>query len=519
MKNVCKYALLALLATALAAVSCTTDMKADLERIEEKVDANQATVQQQIAAMNAALNAYKTEVGPQLQSLLQADKDLLASLNAAKTELTEALAGKVSEEAFQAAVGSFQTAIQKIINDQKTVDAAQDGKIDANALAIQTLATRVDNYKKDLETAIDTRIAALDAAIGGTISALEARVAANEAAIKKLNEETIPALAARVKACEDNIDLLKTDLEAFKKATSDNLDAINATLTTLSSTKLDASVYNTFVESFENWKGSVDTHLGSIDGKVTALENLMDILDAELAILKKDGEPGYITLQAYVEGIQSTLQAQIDLLKGSDFDFETAVKNLNDAVQAKLSALEAEIATLKARVQSLVFVPQYKDLKFGIPFSLLTDGNNSIAIAYNEPVDHFDVVYKVAPDSLAEGLAAHAKEVFIFVIENGLQTRIPELVAPKLTILEAEGDKETGKIVRAIVFEDVKSRFFNAVLESKGVTHNQICGNVIHLVFHILKAITHLGNILPLAVRALCFCSMRNQEKEQVVAL
>ena len=472
MKNVCKYALLALLATALAAVSCTTDMKADLDRIEEKIDANQATLQQQISAMNAALNAYKTEVGPQLQSLLQADKDLLASLNAAKTELTEALAGKVSEEAFQTAVGSFQTAIQKIINDQKTVDEAQDGKIDANALAIQTLATRVDNYKKDLESTIDTRIAALDAAIGGTISALEARVAANEAAIKKLNEETIPALAARVKACEDNIDLLKTDLEAFKKATSDNLDAINATLTTLSSTKLDASVYNTFVQSFENWKGSVDTHLGSIDNKVTALENLMAMLNAELAILKSDEEPGYITLQAYVEGIQSTLQAQIDLLKGSDIDFETAVKNLNDAVQAKLSALEAEIATLKARVQSLVFVPQYKDLKFGIPFSLLTDGENSIAIAYNEPVDHFDVVYKVSPDSLAEDLAAHAKEVFTFEIENGLQTRLPELAAPKLTILEAEGDKETGKIVFTLQHENFEATVENGepVLDSYAVS-------------------------------------------------
>ena len=472
MKKRLIYALLAISLGSLAAVSCSTDMKADLERIEEKIDANQASLQQQINAMKTALDTYKSEVAPQLQSLVQADKDLLASLNAAKTELTEALAGKVSEEAFQTAVGNFQTAIQKIIDDQKTVDAAQDGKIDANALAIQTLITRVETYKADLESAIETRIAALDAAIGGTISALDTRILANEAAIKKLNEETIPALAARVKACEDNIGLLKTDLEAFKKATSDNLEVINATLTTLSSTKLDASVYNTFLQSFENWKGSVDTHLGSIDDKVTALENLMDILDAELAILKKDGEPGYITLQAYVEGIQSTLQAQIDLLQGSDIDFETAVKNLNDAVQAKLSALDAEIALLKSRVQSLVFVPQYKDLKFGIPFSLLTDGNNSIAIAYNEPVDHFDVVYKVAPDSLAEGLAAHAKEVFTFVIESGLQTRTPELAAPKLTILEAEGDNKTGKITFTLMHENFEATVENdePVLDSYAVS-------------------------------------------------
>ena len=290
MKNVCKYALLAIFAASLAVVSCTSDMKADLERIEDKIDANQASLQQQISAMKTALDTYKAEVAPELQSLVQADKDLLASLNAAKTELTEALAGKVSEEAFQTAVGNFETTIAALLKNQKDVDAAQDGKINANTLALEALATRVDTYKTDLETAIDTRIAALDAAIGGTISALDARVTANEAAIKKLNEETIPALAARVKACEDNIGLLKTDLEAFKKATSDNLDAINATLTTLSSTKLDASVYNTFVESFANWKGSVDTHLGSIDDKVTALENLMAMLNAELAILKSDEE-------------------------------------------------------------------------------------------------------------------------------------------------------------------------------------------------------------------------------------
>ena len=381
MKNVCKYALLAIFAASLAAVSCTSDMKADLERIEDKIDANQANLQQQISAMKTALDTYKTEVAPELQSLVQADKDLLASLNAAKTELTEALAGKVSEEAFQTAVGNFETTISQLLKNQKAVDDAQDGKINANTLALEALATRVETYKTDLETAIDTRIAALDAAIGGTISALDTRILANEAAIKKLNEETIPALAARVKACEENIVKLQTDLDAFKQATAANLKTIGDVCDNLASTKLDASVYNTFVQSFENWKGSVDTHLGSIDDKVTALEKLMAMLNAELAILKSDEEPGYITLQAYVEGIQSTLQAQIDLLKGSDIDFETAVKNLNDAVQAKLSALDAEIANLKARVQSLVFVPQYKDLKFGIPFSLLTDGNNSIAIA------------------------------------------------------------------------------------------------------------------------------------------
>ena len=70
MKNVFKYALLAIFAASLAAVSCTSDMKVDLERIEDKVDANQASLQQQISAMKTALDTYKSEVAPQLQSLV-----------------------------------------------------------------------------------------------------------------------------------------------------------------------------------------------------------------------------------------------------------------------------------------------------------------------------------------------------------------------------------------------------------------------------------------------------------------
>lgn len=465
MKKSLIYALLAISLGSLAAVSCSTDMKADLERIEEQQEASAANLQQQITTLKTALDTYQNVVSPKLEELTNAYTQMSADLATAKAQMEAALAGTVSEEEFQTAVTNFQTALTKILADQKDID-------DAQTLALNTLATRVETYKSDLETEIDTRIKALQTTIGATIEALEARVKANEDAIKQLKEQTIPALEARIKACEDNIGTLQTDMEAFKKATNDNLTAINNTITALQNSLLDAETYETFISGFNTWKGSVDSQLATLGGDIKSLEGLLDILDKELAILKKDDEPGYITLQAYVEGIRDALQAQIDLLEGSDIDFETAVKNLNDAVQAKLSALDAEIALLKSRVQSLVFVPQYKDLKFGIPFSLLTDGNNSIAIAYNEPVDHFDVVYKVAPDSLAEGLAAHAKEVFTFVIESGLQTRTPELAAPKLTILEAEGDNTTGKITFTLMHENFEATVENdePVLDSYAVS-------------------------------------------------
>lgn len=453
MKNLCKLALLAIIAASLAAVSCTSDLKADIDKIEEKINATQTSLQQQITAMRAALENYEDEVAPKLEALVAEDEALHLALTNAYGDLETALASKVSEEAFQQAVTAFQNALADLIADQKEID-------DAQSLALQVLSTRVENYKSDLETALDTRIAALDAAIGANIQDLDTRIKANKAAIDKLNNETIPALKGRIATCEDNIAEIQADLEAFEGATADNIASLQAICDGLADTKLNKATYNSFVASFNSWKNGVNTHLSDLDEDLGKLSGIVDILEKELAILKSDGNPGYITLQAYVEGIRNALQAQIDLLSGADINFDEAIALLNEKIQEKLSALEAEIATLKARVQSLVFVPQYTDLKFGIPFSKLTESTeaHSVAIAYNDPENFFEVVYKVSPDSLAPSLAEHASEVFTFVIEDGLKTRAPMLLEPKLTIKEAEGDAETGKIAFKLYHENFEAR-------------------------------------------------------------
>ena len=452
MKKLLTNLMLAVLVGSLAVVSCTKDLKDN----DQKQDVAMANMQMQIEALQAALDNYKNVVNPKLNELVAADADLLQALNTAKAQMQEALGTKVSEEAFQQAVTQFQNSLSKIIADQKKVDDAQDLELDA-------LATRIENYKSDLELDMDTRIAALNAAITGEINALDARIKANKDAIDKLNNETIPALAARIKTCEDNIGTLQTDLAAFQTATGQNLAAIEAVCNGLKSTKLDASTYDTFIASFANWKGSVDAKLGSMDTDIKTLQNLMDVLNAELKVLEKEGEPGYITLQSYVEGIRDALEAQITALAGGEVSISDAIAVLNEAIQAKLSALDAEIALLKSRVQSLVFVPQYTDLKFGIPFSRLDESNspNAVAIAYNDPEDFFEVVYKVSPDTLAESLAEHAAEVFTFAIEDKLQTRA-EIFHPQLIIKGAEGDNETGKIVFKLYHKDFEARIDDA---------------------------------------------------------
>ena len=163
MKKLLTNLMLAVLVGSLAVVSCTKDLKDN----DQKQDVAMANMQMQIEALQAALDNYKNVVNPKLNELVAADADLLQALNTAKAQMQEALGTKVSEEAFQQAVTQFQNSLSKIIADQKKVDDAQDLELDA-------LATRIENYKSDLELDMDTRIAALNAAITGEINALDA---------------------------------------------------------------------------------------------------------------------------------------------------------------------------------------------------------------------------------------------------------------------------------------------------------------------------------------------------------
>ncbi len=491
MKRTLTNLLLAVLVGSFMAVSCVSDLKSDIDNIEDKWEAAEADLQTQITTLQNALQGYKDEVTPKLAALdaqlkanfttlSEADANLDKALKEAQTALqaqidkntsdnsatNDALKAAIAEykKLVADAIADFETAMAKIKEDQAAVDKTQD-------LLLETLAARVETYKKAIDESlqelgdyIDTLDESVDAldqkvdnnltiakgytdalqiAVKATTDALEQRIKANEDAIKKIKEETIPTIEAALKSLKDE--------------------------------KLDKTVYNAFVTEFNTWKGTVDGSIANFTTLINTLNTEVAALQAAIAAMTGD-ETAIVNIYTYVANAITAatqgLQGQIDAITGDIATIngddqtegsiayaikmiDTQLQNAIDTLAGRVEKTEEEIAKLKARVQSLVFVPQYTDGKFGVPFSEVHAGEMMEYVAYNKPEEGFTVVYKVAPADSAEALAQQAANVFHFVVESDLKARTKAIETnPELTILKAVGNKETGKITFHLAHKD-----------------------------------------------------------------
>ena len=233
---------------------------------------------------------------------------------------------------------------------------------------------------------------------------------------------------------------LKADIEKVDreqtKANEDLQNQINNTNVALEQAVADLTQAKAALE--EALTGTV-----SEEGFQAALANFQAALQE---IIGSQGEGVLNSFEA--------LNAKVELYKTTlDQTIETRIAELKayvdaevEKLQKQIDELKREVAILKSRVQSIVFLPRYTDMKFGLPFSVVTDGTYSVAAAVDTVRE---ITYKVSPDSLADKLAAHAQDVFTFLIVDHLKTRKmseePEPL-PELTIVEAKGNPETGVI-------------------------------------------------------------------------
>lgn len=491
MKRTLTNLLLAVLVGSFMAVSCVSDLKSDIDNIEDKWEAAEADLQTQITTLQKALQGYKDEVTPKLAALdaqlkanfttlSEADANLNKALKEAQTALqaqidknasdnsatNDALKAAIAEykKLVADAIADFETAMAKIKEDQAAVDKTQD-------LLLQALATQVETYKKAIDENLQELGGYIDT-LDGSIDTLDEKVDKNLKAAKDYTD----ALQIAVKATTDALEKrIKANEDAIKKINEETIPAINKALASLKDEKLDKTVYNAFVTEFNTWKGTVNGEITNVKALIETLDAQIDELELEIAAITGD-EGAIATIKQQIKdavaAAKKELQDQIDAITGDiatiNGDEETegsiayAVKVLENKLQTaidtlagRVTASEEEIAKLKARVQSLVFVPRYTDGKFGVPFSEVHAGEMMEYVAYNKPEEGFTVVYKVAPADSAEALAQQAANVFHFVVESDLKARTKAIETnPELTILKAVGNKETGKITFHLAHKD-----------------------------------------------------------------
>ena len=590
------------------------NLKSEVEALKDQLKASDIDYKTQITTLRFIFESYKNEVTPQLVALneqMKADYEVLAAadvllgqqLEEAQNTLQAAI-GQNSEdiaanaEAIHAAIAEyrklvgeavkdFESALAKAREDQAVVDGVQDAALATLASQMGTCKEAIDeavaalsgsveelasmmeetqgsiedlaSAMKKLEGKVDANLAAalaytdaLEASVNATILALSERIEANEAAIQKLNEETIPEIEEAIMALQESMVGLEGNLEALEEK------------------KLDQDVFQAFLTIFSKWQDKVDTDIAGINGTLeqlqqfeTVLDNeikeisaLVDVLngdetvsgsvkqqiqalyegiiehlnelkgemegeiqdledelagiredieavnadivvihgqiaDANAAVVEIDGKidaeegdleslhsaktalEGKISAleellsekEAAIKALLPAIEEKIALINGdkdTPGSIAYAVDQLDQAVKveigkisgridktdAEIAELQKEIGKLQQGIQSLVFVPQYQDLKFGLPFVKIDGEYKDYNVGYG-----FAVVYKVAPAQLAKPLAKAVNDAiaagielpFKFDIVSDLQTRAAD-TDPLLLIKDAVGDEGNGKM-------------------------------------------------------------------------
>lgn len=234
------------------------------------------------------------------------------------------------------------------------------------------------------------------------------------------------------KKLAEKIELTESSLLASLKKTSDELAAAKADLEAALAKKVNISDYQAALTDYSNRLSQIVSAQKLVDdGQNDALEDIYE----KIGQLKTYVDGQIADLKNYVDGEITTLYNAINTKEAALYDY----------INAEIAKLQAQIDVLKARVQSIVFVPQFTDMKFGLPFSVVKD---------NAPAPHYaaaavdtvkNIVYKVSPDSLAENLAKNAKDIFGFLVKDNLKTRAVAL-NPGLVILDAKGNNANGEI-------------------------------------------------------------------------
>jgi len=590
------------------------NLKSEVEALKDQLKASDIDYKTQITTLRFIFESYKDEVTPQLAKLneqMKADYEILSAadvllaqqLEEAQATLQAAISQNADDvaanaEAIQAAIAEykklvgeavqdFESALAKAREDQTVVDGVQDATLATLASQMGTCKEAIDeavaalsgsveelaammeetqgsiedlaSAMKKLEGKVDANLAAalaytdaLEASVNATILALSERIEANEAAIQKLNEETIPEIEEAIMALQESMVGLEGNLEALEEK------------------KLDQDVFQAFLTIFGKWQDKVDTDIAGINGTLEQLQQFETVLDNEIKEISalvdvlngdetvsgsvkqqikalhegiiehlnelkgeikgeiQDLEDELAGIQEDIEAVnadivvihgqiadanaavaeidgkidaeegdleslhsaKTALEGKISALEELLSEKEAAIKALLPAIEekiaiingdkdtegsiayaidqldqsikveigkisgridktdAEIAELQKEIGKLQQGIQSLVFVPQYQDLKFGLPFVKI-DG---VYKDYNVGPG-FAVVYKVAPAHLAKPLAKAVNDAiaagielpFKFDIVSDLQTRAAD-TDPLLLIKDAVGDEGNGKM-------------------------------------------------------------------------
>lgn len=404
-------------------------MDAELNGYIAALQTNATELKNKIDAANALIDNVKQEMGDAIDAV---EQSLLTQLESLKTTLEGQLADILEDietlEAKDTELEGKIAALQTYLNEELAKYGTKDW---ANA----TFATLAQYEAVQTTLAgINTTLAGINTALTDLENRINAKIATDiQAAIAALPDyaaQIATAVTELTSAYTATIATAKGEIEAAYTA------AIQTAIANLE-TSMKAWVNEELANGYYK-KAEIDAKLDALAAdaaKYTDADELQDAIEAQQAAL----QTAINNLQtAYNAAIAAAIQDNNGVIEGkiataiaaAKEEFETSIATINGkitAIENRLAALEDDVEALKARIQSIRFLPEYSDGKVKI-----------------EPgMSAVELTFIVSPKEAA-AIAADKVTAFIYHTQSRAVDAVP------LTVTGVSGDVDTGMLTVSV---------------------------------------------------------------------
>lgn len=369
----------------------------------------------------------------------------------------------------------YEVDIQKVDKKVDELEQKTAANLDAQVNALKAMISAVEQNYKDADAALKQQLEAQIADLNNlkldksTFDAYKAETAQtlklmNDAlkeiqdnyATKKELEDAMAEISAKF---DDYV--LKSTFDEFVKtaATKKDLEDLKDKLE-----KELADAKEEMVQKINDAIAEVEGKIEALDERVTILENAVaDIID-ELAFAEGD-------LQGYIDDADAaTLEAAMDYT-------DEYIEALVDYIDDLMFDIWGAVTILQQRMQSIVYVPDYDDLKITVNMAYVSQEVEPAETVRAQGVETvknvavidqpFKVQYKFLPAQYAAWVAASYDELLEYDVKpvNTRAEEEEEENAPALQIIAADYDDdvdETGIITFTVMPVNIASAQFAA---------------------------------------------------------
>lgn len=476
-----------------AMIGCT-DLHSDIAQTDDLANANK----EQIADLQSTLD--------QLKAKLDADYALKSELEQVKAQIAdekaalEAAIKAGDEAAIAAAKADLDAAVAQVTTEIAGIYArleALEASTETEEIAAQLAA--LDAYVLAMEEAIVGRLDTIEQALSAVTVLLE-----DEAAARQYEDEM---LAKSIEGLQENLTSvinLVNDLQSQEYVTAEELyevyGSIETTNTALSSVLLQlqdlAAKHDQDVEEIYAKINVVEEALSALVFTVTDVQTELDAQVAALEAIEGYIQELYLAdndLQENLTQLLNVTQDQLDEL----YDFQnelfsqittlqqfcTQMINSYETADQELLALIMEtkaelsqtitfltnllndytgqIDDLAARVQSLVFIPEYSDGKATIEWGLLIDNDSAVNFLLNNVLTAGNID---AAKDIVKTIIAKVKDVILDATTN-LEASVNDFLGglvdePAMEAAFTELFKGLEEMIYAVTLETVYDEFF-----------------------------------------------------------